>query len=79
MEPLNIPSNDSHQQLMPDDDDSVGTTVPSLTDSNAGVRSGRFGRGVTTREWLTIAILCFVNLINYMDRFTVAGKTVYIL
>ena len=25
------------------------------------------------RQLITVAILCFVNLINYMDRFTIAG------
>lgn len=27
-----------------------------------------------TRALLTVFILCYVNLLNYMDRFTVAGK-----
>lgn len=27
-----------------------------------------------TRARLTVAILCYVNLLNYMDRFTVAGR-----
>lgn len=26
------------------------------------------------RALLTVLILCYVNLLNYMDRFTVAGK-----
>ncbi|KAJ9598502.1 hypothetical protein L9F63_010822, partial [Diploptera punctata] len=72
MEPSNLPSNNSHQQLMTGDDDD-DTTVPSLTDST-GIRRGRFGTNVSMGEWLTIIVLCFVNLINYMDRFTVAGK-----
>ncbi|CAG9836349.1 unnamed protein product [Diabrotica balteata] len=29
-------------------------------------------RNVTFREWVVVGILCFVNLINYMDRFTIA-------
>ena len=29
---------------------------------------------VTRADWLTLAILTFVNLINYMDRYTIAGK-----
>ncbi len=42
-------------------------------------RSGLDNRGeatikVTTAQWVTVMILCFVNLINYMDRYTVAGK-----
>ncbi|XP_017754340.1 PREDICTED: protein spinster isoform X2 [Eufriesea mexicana] len=30
-------------------------------------------RMISRRDWLTVGVLCFVNLINYMDRFTVAG------
>lgn len=30
--------------------------------------------GITYQEWFTVGVLCFVNLINYMDRFTIAGK-----
>jgi hypothetical protein len=30
---------------------------------------------ITARQWITVAILCFVNLINYMDRFTIAGES----
>ena len=29
---------------------------------------------IALTQWITIIILCFVNLINYMDRFTIAGK-----
>lgn len=31
-------------------------------------------RVITIREWFTVFVLCYVNLINYMDRFTIAGK-----
>ena len=27
-----------------------------------------------TKRWISVCILCFINLINYMDRYTVAGK-----
>ncbi|XP_076755281.1 lysolipid transporter protein spinster isoform X1 [Xylocopa sonorina] len=30
-------------------------------------------RILTRNDWITVSVLCFVNLINYMDRFTVAG------
>ncbi|KAK9888331.1 hypothetical protein WA026_000587 [Henosepilachna vigintioctopunctata] len=30
-------------------------------------------KDVTASEWIAIFILCFVNLINYMDRFTIAA------
>ncbi|XP_034188223.1 lysolipid transporter protein spinster isoform X2 [Osmia lignaria lignaria] len=30
-------------------------------------------RMVSRNDWITIFVLCFINLINYMDRFTIAG------
>lgn len=76
MEPTNIVSNDSHRELMSggDEYDSL-KEVSSLTSiaDGAGSRTGRRGYGISAAEWLTIIILCYVNLINYMDRFTIAG------
>ncbi|XP_031353210.1 protein spinster isoform X3 [Photinus pyralis] len=37
------------------------------------VVTNRSIRDVTLRDWITVTILCFINLINYMDRFTLAG------
>lgn len=36
-------------------------------------------RSISASDWITVAILCFVNLINYMDRFTVAGESLLAL
>jgi hypothetical protein len=33
-----------------------------------------WGGKVSDLKWPTAALLCFVNLINYMDRYTVAGE-----
>ncbi|XP_019758452.1 protein spinster isoform X2 [Dendroctonus ponderosae] len=33
----------------------------------------RSWRDVKLTEWISVSVLCYVNLINYMDRFTVAG------
>ena len=30
--------------------------------------------GDLTKRWISVLILCFINLINYMDRYTIAGK-----
>jgi hypothetical protein len=82
MESSNVLSNDSHRELMAagDECDSL-KEVPSLTSitDGAGIRTGRRGYGISAGEWLTIIVLCYVNLINYMDRFTIAGKTIFIL
>lgn len=34
-------------------------------------------RSISASDWITVAVLCFVNLINYMDRFTVAGESFF--
>ncbi|XP_012537066.1 protein spinster isoform X2 [Monomorium pharaonis] len=35
-------------------------------------------RSISAADWFTVAVLCFVNLINYMDRFTIAGMLTHI-
>ncbi|XP_059481029.1 protein spinster isoform X2 [Neocloeon triangulifer] len=65
MEPKGIPSNSSNQQLV-SGDESDGYPSDSSPSPRLQIR-------VSRTEWVTVAILCFVNLINYMDRFTVAG------
>jgi len=78
MEPSPIPPNNSHQQLMTaDDSDSTDTAIPSLTDLSDVKQkpdSARVLSDVTAYEWFTIIIIFFINLINYMDRYTVAGQ-----
>ena len=75
-----LPSTYSSQQLMPPSDtDSVeegdrfnGAVVPPVVCPPSTVRS------ITRSQWFTVAVLCFVNLINYMDRFTIAGKETHL-
>ncbi|XP_044272836.1 protein spinster isoform X1 [Tribolium madens] len=47
--------------------------VRSNEESNETSQSERTIKDVKFREWVMVFILCFVNLINYMDRFTLAG------
>ncbi|KAJ8250937.1 hypothetical protein GJAV_G00214960 [Gymnothorax javanicus] len=58
--------------------------TPFLSDENEGEGLGEpvaglggeeeLASGVTNRRaYLTVGVLCYVNLLNYMDRFTVAG------
>lgn len=54
-----MPSTHSSQQLMSSDCPTSSPTAPV---------------GITKMQWFTVTVLCFVNLINYMDRFTIAGK-----
>ena len=37
-------------------------------------RAGGGGGHITSRQWITVLVLVYVNLINYMDRLTIAGK-----
>lgn len=77
MEPSGIPTNNSHQHLMNGDDcDSVDAIVPPLSadgQEKSPIGGNQHNR-ITGRHWLTVLILCFVNLINYMDRYTIAGE-----
>lgn len=69
MEPsgtLGLPSTESSQQLMTD-----SVSIDSRR-RNSRQYAG-FG-GISATEWFTVLVLCFVNLINYMDRFTIAGE-----
>lgn len=34
-------------------------------------------RMISRIDWITVGVLCFVNLINYMDRFTIAGMYLF--
>ncbi|KAJ8923321.1 hypothetical protein NQ315_001879 [Exocentrus adspersus] len=54
-----IPQNNSQQELVRDSEEIYEPAEKTLRD-------------VTLREWVAVLVLCFVNLINYMDRFTIA-------
>ncbi|XP_017010268.2 protein spinster isoform X2 [Drosophila takahashii] len=83
LSPLGLPATYSSQQLMPSDSDSMEEERHRLRlhhhhPLEAGVhppsaavpsRLSSVGRS----QWFTVTVLCFVNLINYMDRFTIAG------
>lgn len=80
----NFTSTNSSQQLMTADAESVNTHG-SIMSIDGEVDDGRRPssrnshqydglRSITPSEWFSVAVLCFVNLINYMDRFTIAGK-----
>lgn len=83
-----IPVNKSSQKLVNEDFLQNSSTSSSLAggSSNAGggdnlsssddntTQMGRNRTKVSKMEWITVFILFFVNLINYMDRFTLAGE-----
>lgn len=81
-------STNSSQQLMNADTDSVtasGSVISSIEGDDGGIdvtkrpssqNSHQYNgiSSITYSEWFAVGVLCFVNLINYMDRFTIAGK-----
>lgn len=74
----------SSQQLMNADAESVTASGSVMSidgdigdDKRPSSRNSHQYEGlssVTYSEWFAVGVLCFVNLINYMDRFTIAGK-----
>ncbi|XP_013186867.1 protein spinster isoform X3 [Amyelois transitella] len=68
MDESNITPNTSNQQLVLNGDNESAT---ALLEKQSRRRDNL--RDVTFLEYMTVGILCFVNLINYMDRFTLAG------
>ncbi|XP_052861389.1 protein spinster isoform X2 [Anopheles cruzii] len=73
-----IPATNSQQRLMAQDSDSATSSLDdadieeSRPDDDATTVDTVTGTGRAS-AWFTVGVLCFVNLINYMDRFTIAG------
>lgn len=69
------------------DEFSVSFQMKNVTDLNSNEKSSKnISNGQidksndndlanSRRAYITVAILCLVNLLNYMDRYTVAGKS----
>ncbi|KOB65218.1 Spinster [Operophtera brumata] len=68
MDQSGITPNTSNQQLVINSDNDSATALLQEKQS----RRRETLRDVTIVEYMTVGILCFVNLINYMDRFTLA-------
>ena len=86
---VSIPFNPSSQHLMAkgsndfSDVDLYSANIKRAASS--GARGGKDGADdsgtamrthnhITRRQWITVLVLFFVNLINYMDRLTIAGR-----
>uniref|UniRef100_A0A182MEM7 Uncharacterized protein n=1 Tax=Anopheles culicifacies TaxID=139723 RepID=A0A182MEM7_9DIPT len=78
-----IPATNSQQRLMPADSDSVTSSMdegelrvargnPHDEDTDTATTTTASSSGANA--WFTVIVLCFVNLINYMDRFTIAAE-----
>uniref|UniRef100_A0A182P874 Major facilitator superfamily (MFS) profile domain-containing protein n=1 Tax=Anopheles epiroticus TaxID=199890 RepID=A0A182P874_9DIPT len=78
-----IPATNSQQRLMPADSDSVTSSMDEAElrvargnqhDEDTDTVTTSTSSSIGANAWFTVGVLCFVNLINYMDRFTIAGK-----
>ena len=67
---------DSYKQMHPSDSESGLATPVFVTSSSGKVdkKTDVSARHSTRSQWFAMAILTFINLINYMDRYTIAGK-----
>ena len=73
-----ISNNASSQALMKDHQSKMRNNVSEESiemnkERHLSVKSPNY---VSRADWLTLGILTFVNLINYMDRYTIAGKLI---
>ena len=68
---MGLPANNSTAALMRKHDKAEGGLEVEFR--GAAPTQGR----VTTRQWVTVVVLVYVNLINYMDRLTIAGNGVH--
>ncbi|XP_017049497.1 protein spinster isoform X2 [Drosophila ficusphila] len=85
LSPHGLPATYSSQQLMPSDSDSMEERQRLRPHHHHHHPLGDLGgippsaavpsrlASVVRSHWFTVPVLCFVNLINYMDRFTIAG------
>ena len=73
-----IPYNPSSQHLMKTNELSE-LDLPNHDYIQYKTATSRTPHHITKRQWLTVTILFFVNLINYMDRLTIAGKIPFIM
>lgn len=75
MEPKNISPQVYVERVKEMNNESSNSTIAEIATSQSGLNNGdEPSTKVTCMQWITVMILCFVNLINYMDRFTIAGN-----
>jgi len=80
LKPVMIVNNASSQALMKDHEvasvrHNVSEESIEFKGQGQKVKSPNY---VSRADWITLIILTFVNLINYMDRYTIAGKLDFI-
>ena len=78
LKPVMIVNNASSQALMKDHESARSNGLRNnVSEESIDLNQGQKVKSpnyVSRADWLTLAILTFINLINYMDRYTIAGK-----
>ena len=77
LKPVMIVNNASSQALMKDHEAASAGLRNNVSEESIELNQGQKVKSpnyVSRADWITLAILTFVNLINYMDRYTIAGK-----
>lgn len=81
MEPVNAPSQGMYTHSGKSSNNrNTNPLIDEMCASNISVleRHEERAQKMTTSQWITVLILCFVNLINYMDRYTIAGTFLFV-
>jgi len=76
LKPVMIVNNASSQALMKDHEAASAGLRNNVSEESIELNQGQKVKSpnyVSRADWITLAILTFVNLINYMDRYTIAG------
>lgn len=75
-----FPDSDTAQIISPDredgQEDGVNNSVSNTSASDSCKTTDEKGAPIIGKRkaYITVATLLFINLLNYMDRFTIAGK-----
>lgn len=71
----NLPTTYSSQQLISGSSEDVGDKECVQPQRPSVNQDDTTAVTVPKKHMFTVVVLCFINLINYMDRFTIAGKS----
>ncbi|KAF7987365.1 hypothetical protein HCN44_003127 [Aphidius gifuensis] len=64
----------SQQHLVVNEEiNNSGSSDVKQSNSSINNNNNNSNTKISKKEWITVLILCFINLINYMDRMTIAG------
>lgn len=77
--PEKLPKNKLHCEVMSNEKDTNAVRPENEAQNNETNTMPRVSSGTNCRAYLTVAVLFIINLLNYMDRFTIAGTNKYLI